>query len=530
MRKIFLVAQREFLSNVTTKAFWIGILVFPLILLLALAAPVLLERTRGVRTYAVIDRSGWLLDAVERQAAIADLAQVLAALRERAPGGGEGMRLLPDPVRPLAPVLLELPEERLPLLAQALVDGLDTKDAKAEAASELPPPAREAVRRQRERILAWWRELPPQVARELARGTAKARYQRVSLDGEVATEQALAHKVAAGELFAYFVIGPDPVGGSEGAKYVSKNLTDQDLREWFGRVASDVVRARRLQREAIDPAIARWIQEPVRFEPRRVTAAGEEAGVEARDALKQWAPVGFVYLLWISVFSVSQMLLTNTIEEKSSRVIEMLLSSVSPVQLMAGKITGIAATGLTVVGTWVLAFVVGTRYVPGLLGAPARLDLSGLANDPLYLGSFLAYFLLGYLFYAALLVGVGSVCNTLKEAQNLMTPVMLLLVVPLLLMMPIGRDPSGTLARVLSFVPPFTPFVMMNRAAGPPSVFEYVVTTLLLAASIVGALWAGAKVFRIGILLTGKPPTIREILRWIRAPVGLIPARRAGPA
>lgn len=524
MRKIFLVAQREFLSNVTTKAFWIGILVFPLILILALAVPVLLERTRETRTYAVIDRSGWLLDAVEREAAAGDLAQILAAVRERRASRGDAAKPLPEPLRPLEPVVAQLPEAQLPVLARALVEGVDATGGPA----PLPEAAADTVRHHRHRILAWWNELAPDEARRLARGVSKGRYQRMrTADPAAATEETLARKVAAGELFAYFVIGPDPVRGSEGSKYVSKNLTDEDLRDWFGRLASEVVRARRLDRERIEPAVARWIQEPVRFEPRRVTAAGEEAGIEARDALKQWAPVGFVYLLWVSVFSVSQMLLTNTIEEKSSRVIEMLLSSVSPVQLMAGKIAGIAATGLTVVGTWVITFVLATRYGPTLLGMRLPLDLSALAGDPLYLGSFLGYFLLGYLLYAALLVGVGSVCNTLKEAQNLMTPVMLLLLVPLLLMMPIGRDPNGTLARVLSFVPPFTPFVMMNRAAGPPSVFEYVVTTLLLVASIVGALWAGAKVFRIGILLTGKPPTIREILRWIRTPVGLWPARRA---
>jgi ABC-type Na+ efflux pump permease subunit len=108
----------------------------------------------------------------------------------------------------------------------------------------------------------------------------------------------------------------------------------------------------------------------------------------------------------------------------------------------------------------------------------------------------------------------------------MMPAVMLVLIVPLLTMVPIGRDPNGALARLLSYVPPFTPFVMMNRAAGPPALLEYVLTTALLVASIVIALWAGAKVFRIGVLLTGKPPKLKEILRWIRAPVGMIPVRK----
>jgi ABC-type Na+ efflux pump permease subunit len=220
------------------------------------------------------------------------------------------------------------------------------------------------------------------------------------------------------------------------------------------------------------------------------------------------------------------MLMMNTVEEKSSRVIEVLLSSVSPVQLLAGKIVGIAATGLTMVLSWLLAFFLATKYLPGVLGASPDLPLSTIASDPLLLGSFLAYFLLGYLFYAAILVGLGSVCNTVSDAQNMMPAFMLVLIVPLLAMVPIGRDPNGVLAQVLSYIPPFTPFVMMNRAAGPPTMFEYAVTTALLVVSIMIALWAGAKVFRIGVLLTGKPPKLKEILRWIRAPVGMVPVRK----
>ncbi len=272
--------------------------------------------------------------------------------------------------------------------------------------------------------------------------------------------------------------------------------------------------------------MARWIQEPIGFEARKVSETGEEQEVEERDLLRQWAPVVFVYLLWISVFTTSQMLLTNTVEEKSNRIIEVLLSSVSPIQLLAGKIGGIAATGLTIVSSWMLMFFFGTKYLPALLDAPASLDLTAMATDPFYVGSFIAYFLLGYLFYSAILVALGSVCNTLKEAQNLMGPVTLFLILPLLAMVPIGQDPNGALAQALSYFPPFTPFVMMNRAAGPPSTFEYVATTILLVAAIWAVLWMGAKIFRIGILLTGKPPKLREILRWLRAPVGTVAVRK----
>jgi ABC-type Na+ efflux pump permease subunit len=90
----------------------------------------------------------------------------------------------------------------------------------------------------------------------------------------------------------------------------------------------------------------------------------------------------------------------------------------------------------------------------------------------------------------------------------------------------VSKDPNGTIAKVMSYIPPFTPFVMMNRAAGPPTPMEYIVTTILLVGSVALALWAAAKIFRIGILLTGKPPKLFEILKWLRAPVGHVYARK----
>ncbi|MDP7400205.1 MAG: hypothetical protein QF541_25305, partial [Lentisphaeria bacterium] len=86
-------------------------------------------------------------------------------------------------------------------------------------------------------------------------------------------------------------------------------------------------------------------------------------------------------------------------------------------------------------------------------------------------------------------------------------------------------DPNGTLARVLTYIPPFTPFLMMNRAGGPPEIWEYFVTTAIIIVSTAIAFWGAAKIFRIGILMTGKPPKVREVLRWLRAPVGALPPR-----
>ena len=142
-----------------------------------------------------------------------------------------------------------------------------------------------------------------------------------------------------------------------------------------------------------------------------------------------------------------------------------------------------------------------------------------MLSSPLFLGSFLGYFLTGYLLYAAILVAIGSVCNSLKEAQNLMQPVMFALIVPLATMIPIAMDPNGTLARIITYIPFYTPFAMMNRTGGPPPTWEFIASSAVILVSLLVAFRAAAKIFRIGVLMTGKPPNVKEIWKWMWAPV-----------
>lgn len=418
VNRALLVAVREFLENVRTKGFWIGIAMLPIMLVMVGIIPIIVESTREAKKFTVIDRSGWLLDVT------------------------------------LERIGLNGPQDRF--------------------------------------------EFVPAEGRGV---------------------EALNEAISAGELFGYFVIGEDPIASDDGFRYVSNNLTDRDLLGWFGDHANAEVRARRLERENLSEEIANWITRPVEFEGVQISSQGAEEEVETQDIVRQWTPVAFVYLLWISILINTQMLLTNTIEEKSNKLIEVLLSSISPITLMAGKIMGIAATGLAIIFAWALMGLMFFVVLPDLADLDLPIDLSTILADPVFLGSFLVYFILGYLLYAALLVGLGSICNNLKEAQNLMMPVQLVQMIPIFVMVPIGRDPNGVLAQVLSYFPPLTPFVMMNRAAGPPTTTEYVVTTLLMIVSIAAALWFAAKIFRIGILMTGKPPGFMEILRWFRTPV-----------
>ncbi len=514
MEKIILVARRELLENMRTKGFWIGIFIFPIMLAVMMVVPALLDKAKSARHYTVVDNSGWLLEEFQQQTRVGDLVVAFQSVAEKHEDNDTAE--LPQLLIDLAPDLAlmdagEIGRAATMIARPTLVGDAPVSDVIQRVVSRGPA------------LLEWLGSISSKDARNVSSRLSVASYRLVPRDGK--TEDELSQMILNDELFAYIVVTDDPISGTEVSRYVSNNLTDDDLQNWFRRAATSLVREKRLLQEEISPTVAAWIQQPFVFEAEKIGDSGAVEEVNDIDTIRQWAPVAFLYLLWISVFMSSQMLLTNTIEEKSNRIIEVLLSSVSPLQLMVGKISGIAASGLILVGSWMTMFYFGTKYIPSMLGAPASFDLSVLASDPTYVVSFIVYYLLGYLLYASLLVAIGSVVNTIKEAQNLMQPITLFLVAPLIAMIPIGKDPNGMLAKVMSYIPPFTPFVMMNRAAAPPTTFEYVTTSIVLLVSVGIAMWAAAKIFRIGVLLTGKPPSVREIFRWVKAPVGAVPDR-----
>ncbi len=174
------------------------------------------------------------------------------------------------------------------------------------------------------------------------------------------------------------------------------------------------------------------------FDPAK--AEGEET-VSIADRIVRNVPLGFVYLLWISIFTVMQMLLNNTIEEKSNRIVDVLLSSVTPGELMMGKLFGIAAIGFTIVATWLVTAFAGLQFYQGAGAEVVGQALDAVAGSGL-VPMFLLCFLFGYLIYAGLFLSLGALCNDLKEAQSLQGPVMLIMMVPLFTMVSYQREPA----------------------------------------------------------------------------------------
>jgi ABC-2 type transport system permease protein len=328
----------------------------------------------------------------------------------------------------------------------------------------------------------------------------------------------LRREIVAGRLFGVFLVRANPDGGTPLVDYYTSDPAADDLPNLVRRQISRQVALDRLLPLVHDRALVLSSLEGVRLDTQAVSAAGEEA-VTAAHIARSYAPMAFVYLLWISIVMMASHLMTSTIEEKTSRIIEVMLSAVSPFEFMLGKLAGLAGAGLTMIGAWVAAGIVAVTAVNDptvhLIGQGVLASFSGIT--PFW---FLTFFILGFTFYAALFIGIGSVCNTMREAQNLTQPLMFVIMIPIFLMFYVTNNPDQIVSVVASFFPPFTPFVIMNRipASPPPPLWQILVAALLL----LGATWlivrAAAKVFRIGILMYGKPPRLAEILRWARQP------------
>ena len=315
----------------------------------------------------------------------------------------------------------------------------------------------------------------------------------------------LKQRVREGSLFGLLEVPADAIPGKGMCTFLLRGAgMSEDSRE-VRQLLNEAVKRIRFANAGLDTDRILALSRPVSVDQHDVR---EQQGQSSEAMANMMAPFAFVFLLFMSVFGVSQGLLTSVIEEKSSRVVEVLLSALSPFELMAGKILGMAGVGFTLVVLWsAVGYVAATvRHVQYLVQIG-------------HLGEFILYYVLGYLLISSILAAVGSACNTLKEAQPLMAPLTFLLIIPLMFWMQVVHQPNSTLAVLLSFVPPMTPFIMVLRLtsgeAAIPS-WQQVMVPLWLAAWVLFAMWAAGRVFRVGLLMYGKPPGFRELARWVR--------------
>ena len=322
---------------------------------------------------------------------------------------------------------------------------------------------------------------------------------------------ALKNQVRKGDAVALVIVPPTtlqfgvPTATNTFELYIQGGAAPNNTETLQNVIEAAIVRER-VRLAGMNEDTARALVRRPDSDTKRLTVGGGE-GSESTE-FRMFIPMGFMMLLWIATFTSGNYLLTSTIEEKSNKVMEVLLSAVSPFQLMGGKILGQAG----------VSFLMLAMY--GGLGIAAMMAAAKFDLIPwIHLVYLMLYFIMAYFMIASIMAGVGSAVSEVREAQSLITPAMLLLMIPLLLWFPIINDPNGLLATITSFIPPLIPFVMILRvtaATEPVPIWQIIATIVAGYCWMLVMIWMCAKIFRVGVLMTGKPPTPIELLRWVR--------------
>ncbi|MCP3905950.1 MAG: ABC transporter permease [Planctomycetes bacterium] len=462
--RALLVARRDFKHTVLTKAFLFGIIGVPLLIIGAMAILALIMATQEQPplegTVAIVDRTGQLTPAVEREFELVSDAPTVEREFER---------------------VSDAPAVQMPGGAGLLGPGFGQAQAM------------------------------------LGRGEVRVTVERVVPepdDDEAASRLAVEERVRSGDLLAAAIVPASLLAGPadpDGPPFVLLTTARLDA-DHVGLIERVVgrgivrVRAERSSQDVED--MRRLLRAPSSSTTTLLASGGEEDQSEETRVLRQIiVPIAFMMLLWGSTFGGGQHLLSSTIEEKSNRVMEVLLSAVSPLQLMAGKIFGACLVGLLIVCVYSGVIIAG-------LVAAARMDLI----EPIQLVYLAVYFFMAVFMVASLMAAVGSAVSDVREANSLLMPVMLILTFPLMLWFPISQDPNGMVATVFSFIPPATPFVMILRIAADEAVpaWQIVASIAWGYLCVLGMIWMASRIFRVGVLMQGKPPSPLELIRWLR--------------
>ena len=281
----------------------------------------------------------------------------------------------------------------------------------------------------------------------------------------------------------------------------------------------------------------------IRLNTLKVSETGETKKSSSTVAFIASYAMGFI--IYFFVFMYGAMVMRSVMEEKKSRIIEVIVSSVKPYQLMAGKIIGTALVGLTQVAIWVILGIItltvaqgfftpeSAQHVgqslmenqqmnPGMMQAADQnkvtemLEMIGNLNLPLILFSFVFYFLAGYLLYSSLLGAVGAAVDNDEDSQQMVFPVTFPLILSIMLLFPIARNPEGPVAFWGSIIPFTAPVAMLARVPYGIPVWELLLSMSLMVLTTIGAIWAAAKIYRIGILMYGKKVNLKELIKWLR--------------
>ena len=435
MNRTLLIARREYLAYAKTVGFWLSLLSFPLFAVLGGGIPLLIRSAEPIKAVAVIEEGPQAtgLAATVQAALQAEQTRLAERAREAEANGQAGA----------GRALASMAGPKIRLVA-----------APAAVTAAPPGPARDAA-----------------LAEALDKSAPKDR----RLDAVV------------------FLSRRD---GRPQAQVWTSRANDGDVGDFVRDALRDGYRDQVLTAAGVSPALVSEVEafrpEVKAFSPN--AASGGE--VSMRDRLPSFIGLATGFILWSLILTGASILLNSVMEEKSNRILEVLLSSASATEILTGKVLGVALLTLTVLGVWG-----GIGAFSLLSAAPdVAVDVGqALLRDGMVF-YFVAYMVGGYLMYAVLFAAIGAFCETPRDAQTLMGPIMMVLVVPILVMQMALRTPDAVVVKVLSWVPFFTPFLMSARAPANPPLIEIVLTLIGMFATAALMVWIAGRAFRAGAL------------------------------
>jgi ABC-2 type transport system permease protein len=476
MSRLLKIARREYLAYVRTVGFWLSIVALPLVIAISGLAPVMMAKSARPERLAIVDLTGQNLG---------------------------------------------------PAVARSLVEGQGRASARALRAATMTaagPKAQEEVRKAQaaggdaagREVLARYN---PAAAARYKAPKARTIVLPAPSEAQAAATPREAGLVARREVDAKRLDSVLILSGHDDAITMdlwSRNLAapvlEGDLRQEVG----DLMRERALTRAGVSPQTLKAADDlkPAFNSLSPKAASGEK--VALRDRLPTFVGLAAGFLLWSMTMTGASILLNSVIEEKSSKILEVLLSSASVPEIMGGKILGVAGLTLTVLGIWAIGgWLAMINFAPGLAG-----DLVAVLLGKGLLLYFGAYLVVGYLMYAALFAGIGAFCESQRDAQTLLGPIMIVMTIPLVFMSQAIRTPDAPVLSALSWIPPFTPFLMPVRIANDPPVVQVIGTTVLMVLTTAAIIAFSTRAFHVGALATGKVD--------LRTLVGRIARKSAG--
>ena len=319
---------------------------------------------------------------------------------------------------------------------------------------------------------------------------------------------ALRNRVTSGDIDGYLWLSDDAVAARK-VTYYGRETGGLMEKSWLRDQLDRAILLEELAQRGVGGAQADELLKPVKLETMHLEAGRE---TKANDRGAFFAVLIMVMLLYMAVIFYGVSVMRAVLEEKNSRVMEVMLSSATSTELMAGKLIGVGAVGLTQIGIWIV--MAGVYALPALA---ASASTGEIRIAPLTLAAFALFFLFGYFLYSSIYAAVGAVITSEQEGQQLQFIILLPLIVAVFMMGPVMRAPDSPVAVWTSMVPFFSPVLMYVRiAVQPPPVWQIALSLVLLVVTIAGILILCARIYRIGILMYGKRPTLPEIVKWLK--------------